>query len=45
MSGFLFPQDYEEAILLLLEGTVWDEALRLVRSSETMAPFKVLVLT
>uniref|UniRef100_A0A803T8I5 IkappaB kinase complex-associated protein n=1 Tax=Anolis carolinensis TaxID=28377 RepID=A0A803T8I5_ANOCA len=28
---FLSFQDYEEAILLLLEGTVWDEALRLVR--------------
>uniref|UniRef100_A0A674IEZ0 Elongator complex protein 1 n=1 Tax=Terrapene triunguis TaxID=2587831 RepID=A0A674IEZ0_9SAUR len=25
-----FPQDYEEAVLLLLEGTVWEEALRLI---------------
>jgi hypothetical protein len=26
-----FYQDYEEAILLLLEGASWEEALRLVR--------------
>ncbi|XP_062827791.1 elongator complex protein 1 isoform X2 [Anolis carolinensis] len=25
-----YAKDYEEAILLLLEGTVWDEALRLI---------------
>ena len=27
----MFPcQDYEEAVLLLLEGAAWEEALRLV---------------
>lgn len=31
-SSLLFPcQDYEEAVLQLLEGAAWEEALRLVR--------------
>lgn len=31
-APLLFPcQDYEEAVLLLLEGSAWEEALRLVR--------------
>lgn len=25
------PQDYEEAVLQLLDGALWEEALRLVR--------------
>lgn len=31
-AGALSFQDYEEAVLLLLEGALWEEALRLVRN-------------
>lgn len=39
----MFPcQDYEEAVLLLLEGAAWEEALRLVRGLQNSSLHEVL---
>lgn len=35
LSSLMFPcQDHEEAVLVLLEGAAWEEALRLVRGRQ-----------
>ena len=35
----MFPcQDHEEAVLVLLEGAAWEEALRLVRGLQNSLP-------
>lgn len=39
LSSLMFPcQDHEEAVLVLLEGAAWEEALRLVRGLQNSLP-------
>lgn len=43
LSSLMFPcQDHEEAVLVLLEGAAWEEALRLVRGRQNSSLPEVL---